>query len=41
MSISGFISEWGLTVLASEFVWIGLPALALVGLARLVRSVSP
>lgn len=40
MSISGFISEWGLTVLASEFVWIGLPALVLVGLARMLRAAA-
>ena len=38
MSVSGFISEWGLTVLASETVWIGLPALGLVGVMRLMRQ---
>ena len=38
MSISGFISEWGLTVLASEAVWIGLPALAFVGVVRFFRN---
>jgi inner membrane protein len=37
MSIGGFISEWGLTVLASEFVWIGLPSLALVFISRRFR----
>lgn len=37
MSVSGFISEWGLIVLASEAVWIGLPALAVVLIARWVR----
>jgi inner membrane protein len=37
MSIGGFISEWGLEVLASEFVWIGLPSLGLVLLAKLFR----
>ncbi|MBV6441219.1 MAG: metal-dependent hydrolase [Haliscomenobacteraceae bacterium CHB4] len=39
MSVGGFISEWGITVLASEAVWIGLPALCLVGIARFIRAV--
>ena len=38
MSISGFISEWGLTVLTSEACWIGLPALGLVAAAQLFRK---
>ena len=38
MSVSGFISEWGLTVLASEAVWIGLPALGLVLVSKLFRK---
>lgn len=38
MSVGGFISEWGLTVLASELLWIGLPALILVGVSRLMRQ---
>ena len=37
VSVSDFISEWGLAVLASEFLWIGLPALALVLLAYTFR----
>lgn len=38
MSVSSFISEWGLTVLVSEFVWIGLPALGLVLVAQAIRG---
>lgn len=38
MSVSGFISEWGLTVLASEAVWIGLPSLGLVLISKLFRK---
>lgn len=38
MSIGGFISEWGLAVLASEAIWIGLPALGLVWAVRLLRK---
>lgn len=38
MSVGSFISEWGLAVLASELVWIGLPALGLVGVVRLLRQ---
>lgn len=30
MSIGRFISDWGLRVLMSEMIWIGVPALALV-----------
>lgn len=40
MSIGGFISEWGLEVLASEAVWIGLPCLALVLMARWLRRLN-
>jgi inner membrane protein len=36
MSVSDFISEWGLTVLASELVWIGLPSLGLVLVAKFI-----
>ena len=35
LTVSDFISPWGLEVLASEVIWIGFPALALVVLARL------
>ncbi len=38
MSIGGFISEWGLTVLASELIWIGVPGLILVLLAKWTRQ---
>lgn len=38
MSVGGFISEWGLTVLASEALWIGLPALCITGIMHLVRK---
>ena len=38
LEISEFIGRYGIRVLLSEAVWIGLPGLALVGLSRLVRS---
>ena len=37
MSVSDFMSPWGLEVLASEVIWIGLPCVGLVWLARSVR----
>lgn len=37
MSIGGFLGDWGLRVLASELVWIGVPTLGLVLLVRGVR----
>lgn len=40
MTVRGFLSEWGLTVLASEAVWIGLPCLAIVVLARRLRRMT-
>jgi inner membrane protein len=40
VSVSDFVSEWGLAVLASEFIWIGLPALALVALAYTFRKLT-
>jgi len=38
MSVSDFIGGWGLTVLVSEFVWIGLPCLGLVLISKLFRK---
>ncbi len=38
MSVSDFISPWGLEVLASEVIWIGLPCVGLVWLAKLVKT---
>jgi inner membrane protein len=38
LGAGAFFSEWGLKVLFSELVWIGLPALGFVMLGRLVRS---
>jgi len=40
MSVSGFLSEWGLMVLASEAVWIGLPCLALAAVAGWLRRMA-
>jgi inner membrane protein len=40
MSIGGFMSGWGVRVLLSELLWIGLPALALVFFARLFHAKS-
>ena len=37
LGAGAFFSEWGLRVLASELVWIGLPAVGLVLLGRLFR----
>ena len=38
MSVGDFISEWGLTVLASEVVWIGLPCVLLVIFSKFLYS---
>ncbi|MFN0176647.1 MAG: metal-dependent hydrolase [Saprospiraceae bacterium] len=38
MSVSDFISPWGLEVLASEVIWIGFPCMGLVLLARMMQS---
>lgn len=38
MSIGGFIGEWGMRVLLSELMWIGLPALGLVLVARYFKQ---
>lgn len=35
LGIGAFFSEWGLMVLLSELVWIGIPSLLVVGVARL------
>ena len=37
MSVSDFISPWGLEVLASEVLWIGFPCVVLVWMAKLLR----
>lgn len=41
LSAGDFFSAWGLEVLASEVIWIGFPAMALVFLARMVAPPSP
>ena len=38
MSVGGFMGEWGARVLMSELVWIGVPALAVVLVARWVKT---
>jgi inner membrane protein len=38
MSVSDFISPWGLEVLASEVLWIGFPCMGLVLLARMIQK---
>ncbi|MFN0213712.1 MAG: metal-dependent hydrolase [Saprospiraceae bacterium] len=38
MSVSDFISPWGLEVLASEVLWIGFPCIGLVWLVKLIRN---
>jgi inner membrane protein len=38
LSVEDFFTPWGLSVLASEVIWIGMPGLMLVGFARLWRS---
>ncbi|MCK6693214.1 MAG: metal-dependent hydrolase [Thermoanaerobaculia bacterium] len=40
LGIGAFFSEWGISVLISEMVWIGLPGLAIFTIARLFRQVS-
>jgi inner membrane protein len=37
LAVSDFFSPWGLEVLATEVLWIGFPALALVVMARLLN----
>ena len=41
IGIGEFFSEYGVRVLASEAVWIGLPALALFGLLRVIQRLWP
>ncbi|HAD13131.1 MAG TPA: hydrolase [Saprospirales bacterium] len=38
LSVEDFFTPWGLSVLASEVIWIGMPGLMLVGFARLWQS---
>ena len=38
LSIKGFFSEWGVKVLASEMIWIGVPALAMMTIPLLYKS---
>lgn len=40
MRASQFFSEWGITVLKSEAIWIAVPALALVGSVALFQRLS-
>ena len=40
ISISAFFSSWGLRVLASELLWIGVPMLALLGVVLIARRRS-
>lgn len=40
MGVSEFFSRWGMEVLASEFWWIGIPAVALVLAARGIRKMQ-
>lgn len=40
IGIEKFFSEWGLRVIVSEFIWVGIPGLILIGLARIVRLIK-
>lgn len=40
LGVRNFFSEWGLKVLASEFIWIGIPSAALIVLSKLVRKLK-
>ena len=40
IGISKFFNEWGLTVLKSEFVWIGIPSLIFVAFVFLFRKIN-
>jgi len=38
ISPSGFFSAWGMAVIKSEMIWIGLPGLALMLIVRLIKK---
>jgi inner membrane protein len=40
IGIEKFFSEWGLRVIISEFIWVGIPGLIVIGMARLIRVVK-
>ncbi len=40
MSVSDFISPWGLEVLASEVIWIGFPCVVLVWMVKVIKKVG-
>ncbi len=37
IGIEKFFSEWGLRVIISEFIWVGIPCLLIIGFAKLMR----
>ncbi len=41
IGVAAFFSEWGLQVISSEFIWVGLPCLALLILFKLFGAVIP
>ncbi|MBL7806659.1 MAG: metal-dependent hydrolase [Saprospiraceae bacterium] len=41
ISIDDFFTPWGLSVLASEVIWIGMPGLLIIGLARWWQGSAP
>ncbi len=38
LSVADFFTPWGLSVLASEVIWIGMPGLLMIGLAKWYRE---
>ena len=40
IGISNFFNEWGLAVIKSEFVWIGIPSMIFVALVFVVRKMK-
>ncbi len=40
IGISNFFSEWGMAVIVSEFIWIGIPSLIFVAIVIAVRKLK-
>jgi inner membrane protein len=38
IEVNSFFSDWGLKVLLSEFIWIGLPTMAVMTILSLMRK---
>ena len=40
IGVGSFFSEWGLRVIKSELIWVGLPCLAYIGLVQLLKKIK-